>query len=184
MSVKMGILALLERDAAYGYQLKQEFEASTGGRWPVNVGQIYTTLERLERDGLVRRSGEGGDGQVIYAITADGQTEVAEWLSTATLSPSADRNELAVKIALATLLPGVDIHAVIQTHRRAALAAMQGVTVAKRADENDFLGELVLEAIAFRAEAEVRWLDHAETRIMQARRTPHAPDATNQGAHS
>src|SRR6187200_3252700 len=106
MSVKMGILALLERDAAYGYQLKQEFEASTGGRWPVNVGQIYTTLERLERDGLVRRSGEGGDGQVIYAITADGQAEVAEWLSTATLSPSADRNELAVKIALATLLPG------------------------------------------------------------------------------
>ena len=170
MSVKMGILALLERSSAYGYQLKQEFEASTGGRWPVNVGQVYTTLDRLERDGLVRRTGEGVDGQVIFDITADGQAEVTEWLTTATLSPSADRNELAVKIALASLLPKVDIHAVIQTHRKAALAAMHGVTVAKRADADDLLGELVLEAIAFRAEAEVRWLDHAETRILQARR--------------
>jgi DNA-binding PadR family transcriptional regulator len=169
MSVKMGILTLLDRNSAYGYQLKQEFEATTAGRWPVNVGQIYTTLDRLERDGLIRRSGEGADGQVIFEITADGKSEVTHWLTTASLSPGADRNELAVKIALASLLPNVDIHAVIQTHRRAALAAMHGVTVAKRADTDDLVGELVLEAMAFRAEAEVRWLDHAETRITQAR---------------
>jgi DNA-binding PadR family transcriptional regulator len=184
MSVKFGILALLERNPAYGYQLKREFEASTGGRWPVNVGQVYTTLERLERDGLVRRSGEGADGQVVYSITTEGQSDVAEWLTTASLSPSADRNELAVKIALASLLPSVDIHAVIQTHRKAALAAMHSVTVAKRADANDLLGELVLEAIAFRSEAEVRWLDHAETRILQARRTADAAATSAEEAQS
>lgn len=170
MSVKMGILTLLDRNSAYGYQLKQEFEATTAGRWPVNVGQIYTTLDRLERDGLIRRSGEGADGQVIFEITADGKTEVTHWLTTASLSPGADRNELAVKITLASLLPNVDIHAVIQAHRKAALETMHGVTKAKRADGDDLIGELVLEGIAFRAEAEVRWLDHAEARIAQARR--------------
>ena len=169
MSVKMGILALLEREPGYGYQLKQGFEANTGGTWTVNVGQIYTTLDRLERDGLVRRAREGDDGQVIYEITPLGQAEVAQWLATAT-TPGADRSELAVKIALASQLPQVDIQAVIQSHRKAALETLHSVTRAKRADDQDLLGELVLESIAFRAEAEVRWLDHAEARIAKARR--------------
>lgn len=171
MSVKMGILALLERDSAHGYLLKQEFEASTGGRWPVNVGQVYTTLDRLERDGLVRREGTGADGQVIFAITAAGQREVAVWLSAASAPSATERNELAVKIALASMLPNVDIQAVIQSHRRAALETLHGVTRAKRADSDDLIGELMLEAIAFRAESEVRWLDHAEARILKARRS-------------
>ena len=56
--VKNGLLALLERGPMYGYQLRAEFEASTGATWPLNVGQVYTTLSRLERDGLVEPVGE------------------------------------------------------------------------------------------------------------------------------
>jgi len=166
----MGFLALLDGDSAYGYQLKQEFEARTGGSWPLNVGQVYTTLDRLERDGLVARDRTDDDGHVVFAITAAGHGEVTSWLSTASRAPGSDRSELAVKIALASTLPQVDIGAVIQAHRKAAIEALQELTRAKRADANDLVGELVLEALAFRTEAEVRWLDHAEARILQARR--------------
>ncbi|WP_238455294.1 PadR family transcriptional regulator [Micromonospora sp. ATA51] len=55
MSIRHGLLALLERGQMYGYQLRAAFEESTGSTWPLNIGQVYTTLSRLERDGLVRR---------------------------------------------------------------------------------------------------------------------------------
>lgn len=165
MSVKMGLLALLEGEAAYGYHLKQEFEARTGGSWPVNVGQVYTTLERLERDGHVEREGTDDDGRVLFAITPSGRAEVMSWLASASRPLGTDRSELAVKIALASTLPQVDIAEVIQAHRKAALEQLQELTRAKRADAQDVVGGLVLDAMAFRAEAEVRWLDHAEARI-------------------
>ena len=67
-------LALLARSPAHGYELKQAFEAATGGIWPeLNAGQIYTTLGRLERDGLVRRGGDPGDARaVLVTITPEG----------------------------------------------------------------------------------------------------------------
>ena len=62
MSVRHALLALLSEGPKYGLQLRQEFEARTGEVWPLNVGQVYTTLQRLERDGLVEsdEAGEGG----------------------------------------------------------------------------------------------------------------------------
>ena len=72
MSVRHGLLALLERGARYGYQLRAEFEEATGGTWPLNIGQVYTTLSRLERDGLVRALPESDGGQRPYEITDDG----------------------------------------------------------------------------------------------------------------
>ncbi len=57
MSIKYGLLALLRDRPGYGYQLRAEFEEATGSTWPVNIGQVYTTLTRLERDGLVAKTG-------------------------------------------------------------------------------------------------------------------------------
>ena len=69
MSVRHALLALLSEGPKYGLQLRQEFEARTGEVWPLNVGQVYTTLQRLERDGLVT-SDDGDDGpQKGYRIT-------------------------------------------------------------------------------------------------------------------
>ena len=70
MAVREGLLALLNEGPRHGYQLKTEFEAATGGVWPLNVGQVYTTLDRLERDGLVGIAESGG--QKVYSITSDG----------------------------------------------------------------------------------------------------------------
>ena len=83
MSVRHALLALLSEGAKYGLQLREEFEAGTGEVWPLNVGQVYTTLQRLERDGLVESDGDGQDGpQKGFRITADGAEELAEWLRT------------------------------------------------------------------------------------------------------
>jgi DNA-binding PadR family transcriptional regulator len=67
VSVRNALLALLEQGPRYGYQLRAEFEHRTGGTWPLNVGQVYTTLARLERDGLVEGRGADGEGRVMYA---------------------------------------------------------------------------------------------------------------------
>ena len=83
MSVRHALLALLSEGPKYGLQLREEFEARTGEVWPLNVGQVYTTLQRLERDGLVESEGIGDDGpQKGFQITADGLAELAGWLHT------------------------------------------------------------------------------------------------------
>ena len=78
MSVRQALLALLEQGPMYGYQLRAEFERRTGSTWPLNVGQVYTTLTRLERDGLVAESGDDGEGHVVYRVTDAGREEVAD----------------------------------------------------------------------------------------------------------
>jgi DNA-binding PadR family transcriptional regulator len=167
--VKHGLLALLERGPMYGYQLRAEFEASTGSTWPLNIGQVYTTLSRLERDGLVEAADEA-DGRVNYRITEAGRAEVAQWFSTPVNGESRPRDELAIKLAMALTTPGVDAHRVIQTQRTATLRSLQDLTRLKaRADEvADAAWLLVLESMIFKAEAEVRWLDHCEVRITAA----------------
>ena len=169
--VRNGLLALLERGPMYGYQLRSEFEASTGATWPLNVGQVYTTLARLERDGLVEPVGEAdAEGRVTYRITDAGRAEVTQWFSTPVNGERRPRDELAIKLAMALTTPGVDTHRVIQTQRTATLRSLQDLTRLKaRADEvADAAWLLVLESMIFKAEAEVRWLDHCEVRITAA----------------
>jgi DNA-binding PadR family transcriptional regulator len=166
--VRNGLLALLERGPMYGYQLRSEFEASTGATWPLNIGQVYTTLARLERDGLVEAVGDAdAEGRVTYRLTAAGRVEVAQWFATPVMRESRPRDELAIKIAMALTTPGVDIHRVVQTQRTATLRSLQDLTRLKaRSDEQaDAAWLLVLESMIFQAEAEVRWLDHCETRL-------------------
>jgi DNA-binding PadR family transcriptional regulator len=166
--IRNGLLALLERGPMYGYQLRAEFEASTGSTWPLNVGQVYTTLSRLERDGLVEAAGEAdAEGRVTYRITEAGRTEVAQWFATPVDGESRPRDELAIKLAMALTTPGVDTHRVIQTQRTSALRSLQELTRLKASADavDDTAWLLVLESMIFKAEAEVRWLDHCEVWI-------------------
>ena len=102
MSVKQGLLALLAEEPMYGARLRAEFEARTGGTWPLNVGQVYTTLARLERDGLVKAAGAADDeGRISYRLTEAGRREVAQWWLSPVDRDSAPRDELAIKLALA-----------------------------------------------------------------------------------
>ncbi len=171
MSIKHGLLALLERGPAYGYQLRSEFESSTGATWPLNIGQVYTTLARLERDGFVRAEGADDDGRVIYAITGEGRVEVDRWFVTPVQRADRPRDELAIKLAMAITTPGVDVPLVVQTQRTATLRSLQDLTRLKaRADEADLSWLLVVESMIFQAEAEVRWLDHCEARVVDGAR--------------
>jgi DNA-binding PadR family transcriptional regulator len=167
MSVKHGLLALLERGSRYGYQLRAEFEQTTGGTWPLNIGQVYTTLSRLERDGLVRALPESDGGQRPYEITGEGRLELTLWFATPISQADRPRDELAIKLALALTTPGVDVRAVLQTQRTATMRTLQEYTRLKAGDPDprDLAWRLVLDAMIFRAEAEVRWLDHCETSL-------------------
>src|ERR1700746_4047908 len=120
MSVRHALLALLSEGPKYGLQLRQEFEARTGEVWPLNVGQVYTTLQRLERDGLVVSDGmvEEDGPQKSFRVTPDGEEELDRWLRTPPDLSSPPRDELVIKVLIALRLPGVDVHDVVQAHRR------------------------------------------------------------------
>jgi DNA-binding PadR family transcriptional regulator len=167
MPIRRGLLSLLAREPMHGYQLRSEFDAATGATWPLNVGQVYTTLSRLERDGLVEPLGESVEGRLAYRITDAGRAEVRSWFEQPVPRESRPRDELAIKLALALTTPGVDLHRVVQVQRTQTLRSLQEYTRLKaKADPlADAAWLLVLEAMIFQAEAEVRWLDHCETRI-------------------
>ncbi len=164
MSIKHSLLVLLGEGDRYGYELRAEFEARTGGVWPLNVGQVYSTLERLERDGQVERLDVDDERQVRYSLTAVGRSAADEWWATPVEAARAGRDDVALKIALAVSTPGVDAAAVIHEQRRSVMAALQELTRTKRAS-NDEAWDLVADALIFRAEAEVRWLDHTQARL-------------------
>ena len=173
MSVRQSLLAILDQGPCYGYQLRSEFDRRTGSTWPLNVGQIYNTLERLERDGLVERADHEVDGQIFYAITDAGRAEVAGWLGSPVERSAATRDELAIKLAIAVTLPGVDIAQVIQVQRTATLHNLKDLTKTKNASSDPETSEdlawlLVVDSLVFQAEAEVRWLDHSEQRLARA----------------
>jgi DNA-binding PadR family transcriptional regulator len=181
MSIKHGLLALLERGPMYGYQLRSAFEESTGGTWPLNIGQVYTTLGRLERDDMVRPLPEHDGGQRSYEITDSGRAELTIWFTTPVSHADRPRDELAIKLALALTTPGVDAGAVLQSQRTATMRTLQEYTRLKisATKPTDLPWRLVIDAMLFQAEAEIRWLDHCETSLIR-----HAPTPIPTGAPS
>jgi DNA-binding PadR family transcriptional regulator len=170
MSVRHALLALLSEGPKYGLQLREEFEERTGEVWPLNVGQVYTTLQRLERDGLVESDDSDTDGpQKGFRITAAGHQELAGWLRTPSDITSPPRDELVMKILVALRVPGIDVREVIQVHRRYLVELMQQWTRIKETEaEADLSLALVVDAELFRLDAVVRWLDDADGRIKRA----------------
>ena len=167
MSVRHALLALLTEGPKYGLQLRQEFEARTGEVWPLNVGQVYTTLQRLERDGLVESDDAGDEGpQKGFRITEAGEGELVDWLRTPPDMTSPPRDELVIKVLVALRMPGVDVREVIQVHRRYVVQLMQQYTRLKEdAPDSDIGLALVVDAELFRLDAVVRWLDAADGRL-------------------
>jgi DNA-binding PadR family transcriptional regulator len=170
MSVKHALLALLSEGPKYGLQLREEFESGTGEAWPLNVGQVYTTLQRLERDGLVESDDTADVGpQKGFRITAAGAEELAGWLRTPPDLSSPPRDELVMKMLVALRVPGVDVHEVIQVHRRYLVELMQQWTRLKEDEaEYDLSLALVVDAELFRLDSVIRWLDSADGRLKRA----------------
>ena len=177
VSVPHVLLALLSEGPKYGLQLREEFEAGTGEVWPLNVGQVYKTLGRLERDGLAESEGTSQDGpQKRFRITPRGAEALAAWLRTPPDLTSPPRDELVMKVLVAARVPGTDAHEVIQAHRLYLLELMQQWTRLKEGEARDDLGlALVVDAELFRLDAVTRWLDAADARLRRAAATPPRP---------
>jgi len=166
VSVPHALLALLSQGPKYGLRLQSEFESRTGEVWPLNVGQVYTTLQRLERDGLVEATGEGERSQKRYRITPPGERELSQWLGNPPDLVPPPRDELVIKVLVALQVPGIDVHELLQVHRRHVIETMQRYTQVKAAArEDDVPLALVVDAELFRLEAIVRWLDAADVRL-------------------
>jgi DNA-binding PadR family transcriptional regulator len=179
MSVRHALLALLSEGPKYGLQLRQEFEAKTGEVWPLNVGQVYTTLQRLERDGLIESDDVEAEGaQKTFHLTEHGAEELHDWLRTPGEDSAPPRDELVIKVLVALTVSGVAVTEVLQVHRRHLLQLMQRYTRLKQDASPDDIGlALVADAEIFRLEAVIRWLDAADVRL---KRLP--SEATNTAA--
>ena len=176
MTVRRGLLAILDQGPCYGYQLRSEFERRTGSTWPLNAGQVYSTLERHERDGLVTKKNSDGQGHVYFEITEAGRAEARSWLASPVQRSAESRDELAIKLAVAATLSGVDVSAMIDTQRETTLAYLETLRAATFDGEPkqgpaQLAWSLIQDRMIMSVEAEIRWLDQSAKRLAQH---PHA----------
>lgn len=185
MGVREGLLVLLDDGPRHGYGLKSAFEHVTGGVWPLNVGQVYSTLERLERDGLVEEAEPVEEGQRAWRLTDEGRDELGAWWWAVPGDEPPPRDELVLKVMLAVAGPREHALEVIGRQRDALLALLarrRRQARARRSDGADPLAaELVVEVLVQRAEADLRWLDVCEERVLAARGAA-TPNENDEGA--
>ena len=172
MAVREGLLALLQDGPRHGYQLKTGFEATTGGVWSLNVGQVYTTLDRLQWDGLVAVD-ETTEGK-RYSLTRSGRAELGGWWESVPVDEAPPRDELLLKVLFAIEHGGEHALTVITRQRTALTRLLQEHRRTgrkdRRADDghaSELAAQLVADALAVRAEADLRWLDLCEARVLR-----------------
>ncbi len=183
MSIRHALLSLLVEEPKYGLRLREEFEARTGEVWPLNVGQVYSTLKRLERDELIAPEGPDDVREKTYRLLPAGREELDAWLGSPSEVGPPERRELVMRVLIAATTPGIDVFAVLQRHRRHLVTVMQEYTRLKAESQADPTFLMVADSEIFRAEAEVRWLDACEVRLRQTGRKPSlAPAAWATGA--
>ena len=169
MAVREGLLALLQDGPRHGYQLKSEFETTTGGVWSLNVGQVYTTLDRLQRDGLVDVD-ETGSGK-RYTLTRSGRAELGGWWEAVPVDEAPPRDELLLKVLFA-IEQGPEHALAVLTRQRTALTRLLQQHRRRGGSRrgSGLAGHLVADALAVRAEADLRWLDLCEARLLREER--------------
>ena len=167
MGIREAILVLLGQGTKHGYQLKLDFEQATGEAWPLNVGQVYTTLQRLERDGFVEEGTADDEGRVDYSLTNKGRNEYHDWMETPEQRSVPSRDEVAMKVLLATVSADIDAVAVIDEQRRATMQNLQTYTRLRQRSEDDLdlAWLLQLDRLILMRQAELRWLDDVEERL-------------------
>jgi len=167
VAVKDALLALLADGPQYGYQLKSSFDEATGSAWPLNIGQVYTTLQRLERDELVEPDGKpDDDGRQPYLLTAKGREALNTWIETPVEHPIASRDEVSMKVLIAVatdVTPALDL---VRAQRVAAMSSLQSLTAMKvDAVGRELAWRLHIDRNVLLAESEIRWLDLVEERL-------------------
>ncbi len=178
MSVRHAVLGLLTQHSRHGYELRAAFEALVGGEenWDVKPAQIYSTLTRLEKSGLVAEESveqEGGPEKRIYAITSEGYKTLREWFEDS-ISSEHRRDEFFIKLMVALISGAADPYQLIQSQRAHLFQELHAVTAERtRGDPTRELARiLLLEKAAMHMEADLRWLDMTEARLDEIKRQP------------
>jgi DNA-binding PadR family transcriptional regulator len=162
VSLKFGILGLLAVSPLHGYDVKQRFESLLGGSWEVNIGQVYTTLQRLERDGLVEPAGERGDRRrLAYQLTDAGRAALNEWLQQPESEPQLLRDSIYMKLLLASRLGDGSLGGLLARQRRVYLQRLRDLAgleeSARTAGRDDLV--LLYRGAVFHTEADLKWVD-------------------------
>lgn len=139
--------------------------------WPLNVGQVYSTLRRLEGHDLIAPDGDGDTREKTYRLLPEGSHELKAWLHGTPDAGRPERRDLVMRVMIAATTPGIDVAAVIQRHRTLLVTTMQEFTNLKIDADGDTAFLMVADAEIFRAEAEIRWLDACEVRLRQGATT-------------
>ncbi|WP_137993609.1 PadR family transcriptional regulator [Streptomyces vilmorinianum] len=165
MSVGHTLLGLLESGPRHGYDLKRAFDESFGHDRPLHYGQVYSTMSRLLRNGLVEVDGvEAGAGpeRKRYAITEAGVTDVEQWLGRPEKPEPYLRSTLHAKVVLA-LLTGRGAAELIDAQRTEHLRLTRELT--RRKKGGDLADQLICDHALFHLEADLRWLELIASRL-------------------
>ena len=174
MSIRHAVLGLLSEGPRHGYELRAAYENELVPRSKLNAGQVYTTLERLGRQGLIRTREVGQAGRPdkkVHALTDSGRRELERWMTASTPVDPDLRNQIFIKLMLAIRLPGRDPRTVIEDERRSAKRRLREVAEAVRraeADQAPLSITLLLDLAALKLESVVHWLDRCERRLQPA----------------
>ncbi len=177
MPVRHTLLGLLSQQPRHGYELVQAFQSVAGGRdvWEIKPAQVYMTLSRLMEVGSIQEETDPvnqGDKRV-YAITPQGEQELAQWLATPVPSTH-QRDEFFLKLMLAIALESISPRQVIYTQRASLYQELHDLTTRRMAlDPNvDLARILLLDQAVMHVEADLRWLDMIEARLDEVQRQP------------
>lgn len=178
MPVRHTMLGLLHQRPRHGYDLRAAFEALVGGPsvWEVKPAQVYTTLNRLERDGLiepVERGRIGGPERVVYSLTDAGRAELAAWLSEGVHGEHA-RDHFFVKLMVSIGTPEADPREVIRVQRSTLYRDLHALTAKQRHLDRtvNLARAMLLDKAVMHLEADLRWLDMVEGRLSEIERQP------------
>ncbi len=178
MSVRHAMLGLLDQRPRHGYDLRAAFEALVGGPavWELKPAQVYTTLDRLERDGLVEpveRVRIGGPDRVVYQLTTDGRAELDDWFASGVHGDHV-RDVFFVKLMVSLAASDTNPRAVVRQQRATLYRDLHALTHSRASLDRscDLARVMLLDKAVMHLEADLRWLDMVEARLGEIERQP------------
>jgi DNA-binding PadR family transcriptional regulator len=168
--MRLPLLALLAKEPAHGYELKALLEQTFGQAYPSpNIGQIYVTLQRLERDGLVASQDvvqATRPNKRVYELTPAGQEALAAWIEEPSEGPRI-RDDFFMKLVLSPLAGATDQMALINRQRRHYLNLMRGLSrLESTTDKDSRISRLLIEGAMLHLQADLDWLERCQEELM------------------
>ena len=166
--VKYGLLGLLAKEPRHGYELKAAFEELLGGSWPLNIGQVYSTLGRLERDDLVEAEVVAQDplpDRKVYSITEAGRDDLRQWMDEPMQPPVRLRDELFLKVLLQSCLAGNDPRPLIARQRQRNFQTLAELASVRSDRSVDPSTVLLVDGVMLHIEADLKWLELCEDQL-------------------